>query len=452
MTDFDYLQKNVIDRGLCLRCGECVGICPTDAIFVKDFAGLCLPAYKGPCVDCSLCYDLCPGDKVDFPLLARESHPTRHSPYLGDYRRIFYARSTDPEIVAGAASGGIATELLLHALESGRVDGCVVVDFEENRPWMPAVKVVRTREEIVRAAQSKYALLPVAAVLKRLKRDRGRYAVVALPCQIHGLRMMQQKIPLWRERIKYMIGLYCMNMLFYEATRSLFERFRIRDPRRIARMNYRAGAYPGNFEVEETSGRSHRLSKFGFNHLTFFYTMPRCLTCTDQTAELADVAVGDGWKGIERERGVGQSVVITRSVAGDELFESAFQAGLVARKELALADALRMHSNVLDYKKRGGPARVKILRRLGRPVPVYDQDVPAEPLPWHRYVVEALLLLGLRVLSTRLARGLLRLVPLAILDRGVTKIRGVWRYFTRRKIGRRASGKVAAGGTRLVWG
>ena len=437
MTDFDYLKDTVIDRGLCLRCGECVGICPTDAIYVDDFGGACLPTFRGPCVDCSLCYDFCPGDKVDFPTLSRESRPTHHNPYLGDYRSIWYSRSTNPGVVQGAASGGVVTELLIYALETDRIDGCVVVDYEEDRPWMPEVKVVSTPEEIRRAAQSKYALTPMAAVLKRLKRDRGRYAVTALPCQVHAIRMMQQTIPLWRERIRYLFGLYCMNMLFYEGTRSLIERFRIRDPRRIESMNYRVGDYPGSFEVRTDDGRAHRMSKFGFNHLSFFYTMPRCLTCTDQTAELADFSVGDGWKGIEKEGGVGESVVIVRSEAAEELFEAAMADRRLVRTEVSEPAALRMHSNVLDYKKRGGPARVRILRWLGRPVPRYDQDVPAEPVGALRYASEVALLLGLRLLSNPTARGLLRLVPLPWVDWSVTKIRGTWRFLTRWRIGKR---------------
>ena len=87
--------------------------------------------------------------------------------------------------------------------------------------------------------------------------------------------------------------------------------------------------------------------------------------------------------------------------------------------------------------KRGGPARVQILRKLGKPVPAYDQDVPAEPIGPLRYVQEATLLALLAILRTRLARGLLRLVPLWLLDHSVTKIRGLWRLQTRWRIGRR---------------
>jgi coenzyme F420 hydrogenase subunit beta len=47
-------------------------------------------------------------------------------PYLGKYTTCVAARSTDKEILKKAQDGGIATALMVYALENGIIDGTIV--------------------------------------------------------------------------------------------------------------------------------------------------------------------------------------------------------------------------------------------------------------------------------------------------------------------------------------
>lgn len=48
---FDLLKRERINSGLCVECGACVVLCPTEAIVVKDYPWGGNPELVGKCVD-----------------------------------------------------------------------------------------------------------------------------------------------------------------------------------------------------------------------------------------------------------------------------------------------------------------------------------------------------------------------------------------------------------------
>ena len=71
-ADFASLKAQVIDTGLCTRCGGCVGVCPDDALEFDDVLGDCLPQQKAECSDCGVCHTACSGGEVIFPELNQQ--------------------------------------------------------------------------------------------------------------------------------------------------------------------------------------------------------------------------------------------------------------------------------------------------------------------------------------------------------------------------------------------
>ncbi len=47
----------VCDRGKCIHCGGCVGICPADAITLEESV---IVVDRQKCVDCGACVKYCP--------------------------------------------------------------------------------------------------------------------------------------------------------------------------------------------------------------------------------------------------------------------------------------------------------------------------------------------------------------------------------------------------------
>ncbi|MDY6861526.1 MAG: coenzyme F420 hydrogenase/dehydrogenase beta subunit N-terminal domain-containing protein, partial [Thermodesulfobacteriota bacterium] len=226
MVGFSILKREVIKTGLCVRCGTCIGICPVNALDIRDVLGKCEPQQIGKCMECGLCIQTCPGKSFDFGLSTTNQNNLHSHPVLGKFIRIFVGYCHDKDIRHRGASGGMGTAILLHLLDEQEIDGAVVLDYSTDRPYFPEVRLVNDRKDIIKAAQSKYFTFPQNKILKVLRESSfKKVAYFGLPCQVHGIKKALQEGVSGTEKIKYILGCYCGNNLFYEATLSLFKRF-----------------------------------------------------------------------------------------------------------------------------------------------------------------------------------------------------------------------------------
>ena len=66
-------------------------------------------------------------------------------------------------------------------------------------------------------------ITPTNAIFQEIRNTPGRYAYVALPCQVHGFRMLAQHDAVLRERIVAVIGLFCGGSLEPNLVTELLE-------------------------------------------------------------------------------------------------------------------------------------------------------------------------------------------------------------------------------------
>ena len=392
-----------IDPRVCTQCGTCVSICPVDAI-AADSNGVHL---QGECIDCGLCYRFCPGREMDFIGLSETylgSPP--QDPLLGHFRGLSVAQATSQEVRERGASGGVVTALLLHLLETNQVQGAVGVTMDRDRPWESQASLLMSTEEIKRAAQSKYSLVSLAALLRSARREPGSFAVVGLPCHVHGLRRLQ-RLGSYRAEFPLTIGLFCGFNLLPAATEHLIAKTGL-TREQIVSLQYRGGPWPGGLLLHSSHGERRLIPKHSYSYVNLAYVPRRCLACPDLTNELADVSVGDTW--LEEYAG-GWSTVVCRSARGEQLLAEASQAGVLRTEEISRQDLLRSHGHLLAYKKEGYFVRQ---RWLGVPL-TYTLLRPT--ISRWRWLEQSMLLLLIVSLSNRVARRILGMLPFSWLAR-----------------------------------
>ena len=424
---FSQLQDSIIEPGLCTHCGTCVGMCPVGCIeFGSD--GKQEPQLVGDCIECNICTKVCPGKEVSFKELGKDVFGSFGSNFeLGEFQELNLGHSLDDGIREGGASGGVVTDILVSLLEQGVIDGALVTGMKKDEPWVPEPVIARAKIEILECAQSKYVVSPTNICLKKLRENSGKFAVVALPCQVHGLRKAIELDNKLKERVHCIIGLYCGNILHPSAVDSWIKRSGIRKED-IQKFEFRGDDWPGNIKISSKKGAVFRINKFISNYVIPFHILGRCLYCIDMTNEFADLSVGDGWK-YESEDRKGWSIIVIRSQRGSKIM------GLVSDhlkiERITVDDALMMHSHGLDLKKNGAMIRIAHAHRKGKPVPEYGVEY-VEPLR-KRLIKERLFMIFIRVASTRVGRWLIDVVPLSVVGFAFVSLRKYWMKSTKKK-------------------
>jgi coenzyme F420 hydrogenase subunit beta len=305
------LGKDVINAGKCVGCGTCVVVCPFG----------CLEHVKGEphiikeCKVCGICAQTCPQyewswSKAESFVFGKQRKPEEE---FGIYRSLALAKSQDDKILKACQDGGVATALLLFALENGLIDSAIVCGIRQEKPFYPIPKLAATPEEILECSGTKYSYSPnILALADGIKQKRASIAFVGTPCQIHAIRKMQMSgLKKHTAPLKFLVGLFCSECFTYEG---LMEKHIHKtlglNLRGIRKMNIKGKMLvtteSGVITIPLTEAKQ--------------YSRNSCRFCDDFSSELADISLGG--LGLE-----GWTFVILRTNGGQQVFEAAEKAG-----------------------------------------------------------------------------------------------------------------------------
>ncbi len=424
--------QDVVRSGLCNRCGTCVGLSGGKIRF-RDRTGKYLPEILNDDPETGReMLKYCSGKGFDFPGQSKGIYgeEASHNIFTGSYRNIYIGNATDEEIRRQGASGGIISAILIWLLEKGRIDGAVVLGMSKEEPWLTRPFIATTRAEILEAAQSKYIISSVNEILPEMEKFEGRLAYVGLPGQVQSIRLLQQDDHPSVKNIEYIFGPFYGNTLHFSSVRSFLRSYREKDYRKIRKLYFRYGEWPGNMRVELESGRAIELPKFHANYLIPFHIVKNSLLCTDLSNEFTDVSGGDAWAPVYEERGKGFSMVLSRSGKGQELLDEMLKDGSLVLDPIEESEAITMHSHGYDLKKRGTFIRMKYRRWLGKRNPDYGYIMKGFGFKRHmmEVVIDSLFLL----LGTRFARWLVERIPPKTVGKLFERSRTTWKRSTRK--------------------
>jgi coenzyme F420 hydrogenase subunit beta len=341
------------------------------------------------CTDCDLCVKVCPGDEFNFSShhLSTLGAAGNLSSTHGKFDKAVLAYSSDENLRQASTSGGLVTQILLHLLDSGDIDGALLVTSDQERLWKGRPILARSRDEIIAAAKSKYAITPTNVSFAQIRNEPGRYALVGLPCQIHGYlkaAALDEKI---RDRVVLTIGLFCHAAIEHEAFEIIWRALgeKARGARRFVS---RLGKHPGAPHIELQDGEMYPVyfgHKTGYrpssmemiNILYRLYTPARCLTCFDALSEFADISVGDPWMSPPTDDidfSKGYSFALIRTARGQAALQKAAQSGTIRLFEVTKNEALACNAHMSEEKRWRAFRVIETHRRQGKPIPDYGSQ------------------------------------------------------------------------------
>ena len=304
---FRLLQRECINSGLCYECGLCASVCPAKAIELKMYDWGRNPELIGRCTDeaCTRCYDVCaaklvPVSAMEKRFFGRGRRMDTVEKVGGVCRFVGTGCAVDPEIREIGVSGGVATSLMIFALEKGYVDGCVLAGWDAEKPWLAKAYVATSKKDVIACSGSKYQPHPqLLGIREAYEMGLKKIAVSATPCHAQSLRkmMMNEDFADISGIIRLISCNFCAAHWALAGTKWLLKTWLGVDMEDVREMNYRTGAFPGTMRVRTKDGQIHEkafVRSGGVAQLGRF-TPEECRICLEKVSYAGDVVFGDTW-------------------------------------------------------------------------------------------------------------------------------------------------------------
>lgn len=273
-----------------------------------------------------------------------------------------------------SSSGGVATYVFEQLLKRGDVEYLFVVQSDGKSGYK--YQMFNKGADIQRISKTRYIPVSLDGLFSEIEKVDGRVAVSGVACFIKAIRLKQHYHPELKQRIPFLLGIICGGLKSRYYTDYLAQsagvkgrytnpNYRVKDSKRPAN-EYSFSAVDENFQVHEI--KMHRLGDMWGSGL---FKAKACDFCTDVLTELADISLGDAWLPEYKADGMGNSVVVTRSILAEKIIRSGIESGDLVFDEVPIAQISRSQGGGFGHKRTTVKFRVWVAKHfLNIPVPV----------------------------------------------------------------------------------
>lgn len=283
----------------------------------------------------------------------------RHEPRIGRFVNTYvgFSKTFRPS----SSSGGIATFVFEKLLEQREVDHLFVVRRTPDGQY--AYRMFDRNDDILTTSKTRYYPVTMEQLFLTMAAVKGRVAVSGVACFIKAIRLKQHYDPALRDKIPFLAGIICggLKSRFYTdflaqsagvVGRYRDAEYRVKSPASLS-SDYSFAATGADGHVEQI-----RMQKLGDMWGTGLFKSRACDFCTDVMTELADISLGDAWLPEYKQDGMGNSVVVTRSLLADQIIRQGILDGELECKEVSADVAARTQSGGFNHKQKAVKFRV----------------------------------------------------------------------------------------------
>jgi coenzyme F420-reducing hydrogenase beta subunit len=345
--------KDIINSGLCIGCGSCVAREVAHQPEMKfDDDGQLKPAGSNQWITHSSIEftQTCPfsphaknEDQLAsqlFPAVAQADQA------IGRFQTAYVGHVAEEDFRVQGSSGGMVTWVATELLRQGLIDGVAHVVATEDPQAQGKYfeyRISHTEDEIRKGAKSRYYPIEMSAILKTIREVPGRYAVVGIPCFIKAVQLLRDSDPIFHDRVKFTLGLFCGHMKSARFIESFAWQMGV-PVKEVAKVEfrYKDPNRPANWYNAMLTLRDGSVVNKDWWHLADgdwgagFFMNSACNFCDDVVGETADISFGDAWVEPYSSDGKGTNVVVVRAEVVDKLVENAVAQG---RLKLDTVDA-----------------------------------------------------------------------------------------------------------------
>ncbi|KQC06864.1 MAG: hypothetical protein APR54_06690, partial [Candidatus Cloacimonas sp. SDB] len=194
-----------------------------------------------------------------------------------------------------ASSGGLVTQILYYLLNNKVIDAALVSRVvSKNYNLKTNCQYISNRKNLLLFSGSSYVNMPIMKSFYKRLSMYNKIAIVALPCQIEGIKKFLNRNPELKKKVYVLISLFCHGNSSIDLYRFIFRKFKIPE-NNIYSIKIKRKYIKGNLIVLYNNGEN---KLFPFEILNAYricgcFAMNKCLYCTDHFGFQADISVGD---------------------------------------------------------------------------------------------------------------------------------------------------------------
>jgi len=250
--------------------------------------------------------------------------------------------------------------------------------MKSDNPMESKVFIARNEKELYSSQGSKYSPVSLSEIIKVIKKEKGKFAIVGLPCHLKGLQAIMKQDKEIDRKIIFTIGLFCSRTTSREYLYEFIKKLKV-DQNKIEKVLYRAGKWPGFFLIKLKNNKVVKIPywKYWIIPSNYFFIQNSCLYCANATNESADISCGDAWlPDIKKYDKLGTSVIVSRNSISEKILKGALLNNFIKINQLDPLKVIESQWTLLYFKKIGcckikfqkyGPLRggIKILQEDG---------------------------------------------------------------------------------------
>jgi len=391
------LISEIVEQDICIGCGLCAAVCPKKNIRMEwSDKGEIIPVIDECCGE-DICARLC---IATCPILvpgAINASPNRSDiveSLIGDYEACYAGYDNDPALRQRGTSGGMLTWLLTELLEKGDIDGVITaVKSDDAEDSIFQFGILRTAEDVRRAAGSKYYPVEAGSVLKQILSDKSDdvYALVGLPCLLQGVQIARTKYKRLDRKIKYTFSLTCGQLPNAAYTEVLAQCSGVKKSSLVT-VDYRnkAGTTSASnyvFLPTNKAGESGRplywVGEPSYLWENSFFIHGACKFCDDLFGRSSDAAFMDAWLPEYTTDTQGHSLILVRNTSINDAFSRGAAAGSCQIKPVPVADIINSQSTQITKKTEMLSANLYFAKQNG--LRITDRAIPPSKTMFKRW-------------------------------------------------------------------
>ncbi len=325
------IKESTTKHDLCINCGICKSICPSDAITLKSnkYNEQVATIDKKKCTKCGMCEKYCPQTinkiKQEAVSVNNSENPNTYGIENASY---YLAWNENNSERINCASGGAITKFAKYLLDTKNIDGVVHVEriaAKRNEPHYKAC-LSTSNEELQARVSSAYQPIDFSDILMNLNKNKT-YLLIGTPCIIRGVKKLFEETSKYKHINLITCALICSHNTNIQFVDYFADKHSI--PNELAyKINMRnkdaiidANNFNNHYYTENKDLLKMNRFESGWTNIwrSYYFSMNCCLYCSDFWGCEADFSVKDAW-GEWAIDPLGKSIVVIRNKKINDLF------------------------------------------------------------------------------------------------------------------------------------